>query len=71
MDKPLNAVSGKILYHVSIPVTVPRLTLLIEKFMIRCCQVTIFSARRAWLPQRFAYFAISVFRQVRKDATLS
>ena len=80
-DKPVT-VEKPILYHNGIPVIVPRFTFHGENFAIRCDQDTnffcprylvtgAFSARRHRNFGPFAYFAISVFREVRQNAMLS
>ena len=78
----LNPLSGKILYHDCVSVTVSRFTFLVEDFVISCYQVTkLFctkydsakksSARRPCDLGPLADFAISVFREVSINTVLT
>ena len=74
----LNPLSGQILYHDCVSVTVSRFTSFTQNFVICCYQITKLFCSKYWISSAFsakrtcnfgslAYFAISVLRKVSKD----
>ena len=65
----LNPLSGKILDHDSVSVIVPSFTILVQDFLISCCQVTKLFARGRASPVRLLQevFVILVLKQTSKS----